>query len=176
MKSLCCSLVLILTVSWPRPGAAQASSEPSTRACPRQLEPLVARLLPDLPSYANRVALRSRRSDRDRPDVTYMMLAGRAEFEPLALSPDAPPPSEPQQVFFTTLERQYAGDRLLARQNFYWLFLARADDGWYLAALYYRLGTTEATRPPAPPREASNGTIGRAIQLWLRDCRAGALR
>lgn len=162
---------------------AIALSPPVARAegapCPRQLEPLVTRMLPELPSYANRVALRSRRLEREGlpgADVTYILLAGRAEFEPLELSPGQPPPAEPQQVFFTTLERQYAGDRLLARQNYHWLFLAPAADGWYLAALYTRLGSTRADGYPSPPREASNSAVGRAVQLWLRDCRAGAWR
>ncbi|NJL03152.1 MAG: hypothetical protein HC838_03330 [Spirulinaceae cyanobacterium RM2_2_10] len=145
-------------------------------SCPTQLEPLVAQLLPELPSYANRVVQRSRRLDSDRRDITYIMLAGRAEFEPLSLGLGEPPPAEPQQVFFTTLERQYTGDRQIDRQNYYWLFLTQADDGWRLAALYLRFGTTRDGGYPSPPREASNGVIGRAIQLWLRDCRAGAVR
>ncbi len=154
----------------PRSAGAQ------TTACPHQLEPLVAQMLPELPGYANRVALRSRRLSRDRPDPAYTMLAGRAEFEPLELSPGQPPPTEPQQVFFTTLERQYAGARLLSRQSYHWLFLVQAGDGWRLAALYTRLGATRPEGSPSPPREASQSILGQAVQLWLRDCRARARR
>jgi hypothetical protein len=30
--------------------------------------------------------------------------------------------------------------------------------------------------PASPPTDTSNGVIGRAIQIWLRDCRNGDVR
>ena len=37
------------------------------------------------------------------------------------------------------------------------------------------VGLRGQTRPPTPPRETSEGIIGQAVRLWLRDCRAGAI-
>jgi hypothetical protein len=56
--------------------------------CPISLEPLSDRLLQDLPSYANRVIQRSRSvvdGDRSLYIPLYVIIAGRAEFQPLPL-------------------------------------------------------------------------------------------
>lgn len=58
--------------------------------CPADLETLVDRLLQDLPSYANRVIVRSHFSYNTNipPDyvLPQIMLVGRPEFEPLPLN------------------------------------------------------------------------------------------
>ncbi|MEG4320747.1 MULTISPECIES: hypothetical protein [unclassified Microcoleus] len=58
--------------------------------CPADLEALVDRLLQDLPSYANRVIVRSNFSpNTNTPPVDALpqiILAGRPEFEPLPLN------------------------------------------------------------------------------------------
>ncbi|NJR45072.1 MAG: hypothetical protein HC775_04305 [Hyellaceae cyanobacterium CSU_1_1] len=41
--------------------------------------------------------------------------------------------------------------------------------------LFSRLGNVDNNQPPTPPRETTDGIIGRGIQLWLRDCRANAV-
>jgi hypothetical protein len=154
------------------------------RTCPEDVETLMELLLRDLPSYANRVMRRSR--ILDNPDDDYdrsLILAGKPEFEPLSLSPvsvsqvgELDPLEPPQQVFFTTLERIQHENRLYRVQSYYWLFLTDTDSGWRLALLYASLGSSNQARPSLPPRENSNGIVGRAIQLWLKDCRAGAIR
>ena len=140
-------------------------------ACPQDLETVVALLLEDLPGYANRVIQRSRSSgDRE----TYIIMAGRPEFAPLELSstrPLPPSPDAPKQVFFTTLEQSFEEERAIARENYHWLFLAPAPDGWRMATIFTRYGSLQKDRPPSPPRETSNGAIGQAVRLWLRDCR-----
>ncbi|MGK7928739.1 MAG: hypothetical protein AB4290_26465 [Spirulina sp.] len=144
-------------------------------ACPRDLETVVGLLLGDLPGYANRVIQRSRASgggDRE----TYIVMAGRPEFDPLELGITRPLPTSPdapKQVFFTTLEQYFEGDRAISRENYHWLFLVPTPDGWRLATLFTRYGSLQKDRPPSPPREASNGAIGQAVRLWLRDCRYG---
>lgn len=159
---------------------SHAHAQQSPRlTCPEEMETLVSYLLADLPAYANRVGDRLRPASVDL--WSYIITAGRPEFEPLPLKPPQiasadPIPDSPQQVFITTLERQYLGDRVSQIQEFHWIFLTRSTEGWRLAFMYTRTGGYPGTQPPSPPRESSDGVIGRAIELWLRDCRAGILR
>lgn len=140
-------------------------------------------LIKDLPSYANRVLSRIRRLNTKDYGFSYVLVAGNPEFEPLTLGPGqyTPPTSgadleSPQQVFLTTLERQYIGGKALESQHYHWLFLTQTPGGWRLAMMYSRIGSSLPGRPPTPPRESSKGVIGQAITIWLRDCRAGAIR
>jgi len=150
--------------------------------CPEDVETLTSWMLRDLPHYANRVIQRSRPVNEDNDIDLYIIVAGRAEFQPLTLGPGSynsvttTNVEPPQQVFFTTLERQYVEGGAIERQSFHWLFLTNTDSGWRLALMFTRLGSPSPERPPTPPRESSNGIIGRAVQLWLRDCRADAIR
>lgn len=176
--------------------------------CPSDLQGLTTGLLRDLPSYANRVASRNLRLPVEEPSVAppnVVVIAGLPDFTPIDLSDyspvdtptdaitngdagsdsTAPADSPLQQVFFTTLERQYWQNQLVSLQNYHWLFLVQHQDGWYMALLYSSLGRYTASanplelvagqRPPTPPEESSDGIIGQAIRLWLRDCRAGAV-
>jgi len=156
-------------------------------SCPDRLEDLMTLLLRDLPSYANRVTARSfdapigvssRRINESRPG--YVLLAGRPEFGPLTLGPGnyistQPIADQPDQVFFTTLERQYAADRSVSLQHYHWLFLTRSTSGWRLVALFSRIGDEPADQPPTPPQDTTQGSIAQSIRLWLQDCRSGAI-
>ncbi|MFB2979419.1 hypothetical protein [Microseira sp. BLCC-F43] len=151
--------------------------------CPADVETLIALLLRDLPSYANRVTQRARRRSRSVEVYSYVILAGRPEFEPLTLGPgeytQAAPDSNSEdlrQVFLTTLERQYVGNKPVLLQQYHWLFLTKTDSGWLLAMMFSQTGLYPDERPPTAPRESSQGVIGQAIQIWLRDCRAGVIR
>jgi hypothetical protein len=153
-------------------------------ACPNELRPLVSRLLEDLPTYAGLVAGRSLDRPSD-PDNSFgsILLVSEPDYSPIDLvdplpetSPDEN--SKVRQVFFTTLERQYWQGQSVSLQNYHWLFLTQDEAGdWYLALMYSSLGSYPApeNRSPTPPQESSNGIIGRAVTLWLRDCRAGAV-
>lgn len=150
--------------------------------CPDDVETLISLMLRDLPSYANRVRQRSRRLNETSNIVNYVVLAGRPEFEPLTLGPgqytSLPPTADvepPQQVFFTTLERQYRGNEASQLQLYHWLFLTKTSDGWRLAMMFSQIGSSSG-RPPTPPQESSEGIVGQAVNTWLRDCRAGAIR
>ncbi|NEO86416.1 MAG: hypothetical protein F6J87_19480 [Spirulina sp. SIO3F2] len=145
-------------------------SEPIS--CPTEVESLTQRLLADLPSYANRVQQRSRTLESTRSQ-TYVVLAGKAEFEPLPVYRDDP---TTEQVFFTTLEQVFTEKGARSQQHFHWLFLTQTPNGWYMVTILTRFGSSNPSREPEPPREASNGVVGQAIQLWLRDCRAGTVR
>lgn len=154
-------------------------------SCPDDLAPLMTGLLRDLPSYANRVANRSLGITPDEDTVFgTVLLAGAVDLEPLDLSDRSfgnnPMTGDSEdnvhQVFLTTLERQYSDDQMQEFQHYHWLFLTHSDSGWRLALMYSSLGRYPASdRAPTPPQESSNGIVGQAVRLWLRDCRAGAV-
>lgn len=171
-----CSSALLLLLTY--------SSALSTQnfSCPADLETLTTGLLRDLPTYANRVAQQARRSSRTIDVYSYMLLAGRPEFEPLSLSPgerNSVPISDsnqPQQVFITTLERNYTTGKAVELQQYHWIFLTRTQSGWRLAMMFSQTGPYPGGRPPTPPRDSSHGVVAQAIQRWLRDCQSGVIR
>jgi hypothetical protein len=144
--------------------------------CPEDVETLTAMLLRDLPSYANRVSQRARNRERSLDVSGYVLLAGRPEFEPLSFGPGEYTPTAledtPTQVFFTTLERQYVSGEAVQFQHYHWLFLTQTESGWRFVLMLSQIGSPP-DEPPSPPTDTSNGVIGRAIQIWLRDCRSG---
>ncbi|HIK44125.1 MAG TPA: hypothetical protein IGR64_04470 [Leptolyngbyaceae cyanobacterium M65_K2018_010] len=160
-------------------------------SCPQDIETLVPWLLQDLPSYANRVASRGRGSlAQPLEPLGTVVVASQPDFAPLdladrALGPGLDPRADIRQVFFTTLERQYQPTQVVSLQHFHWLFFVSTADGWRLALMYSSLGgyprsddSSSATGPVGlltPPQESSQGILGQAVSLWLRDCRAGAV-
>ena len=145
----------------------------------QNLEPLIEKMLNDLPSYANRVIQRSRPSERTVSWNSYVILAGKPDYTPLPIKTSqyqTSLPDQTKQVFFTTLEKQYSPQGFQERQNYYWLFLTYTLDGWKMVMLYTQLGSTIPNTPPSPPQETSQGIVGSAINLWLRDCQAGTIR
>jgi len=162
----------------PDPDASPQFLRPAS-ICPEDVDLLIQGLLRDLPGYANRVARRTLGTFPDDTPFSTVLLAGRAELEPLPLEPlafEEPPTDATQQVFFTTLERRYTETAAIALEQYHWLFLVPAADGWRLTLMFSRTAPDEnVVRPPTPPRESSDGIMGQAIRLWLRDCRAGAI-
>ena len=156
-------------------------------ACPTDVETLAALLIRDLPGYTNRVlqrtvaALPNNETDgREAYRPSTVLVAGRAEFEPIDLddytfTTESGAGGPISQVFFTTLSRQYAGLRDRQVQEYHWLFLTQAKDGWRLAFIYSAIDDDLTVGAALPPRENSEGSVGKAVQLWLRDCRAGAI-
>ena len=173
-------------------------------ACPEDVEPLTSMLLRDLPAYANRVVLRAygrspgdlnpeirqdpnriRYLDTRQPGI--VIIAGIPEFDPLTLGPGIyqpiklsneaeQEPEAPEQIFFTTLERQYLRDGETEEiQQFHWLFLARTTERWYLSQLFSSWGGYPNGQPPTAPEDVTNGAIAQAIRLWLDDCAAGSV-
>ena len=142
--------------------------------CPADLETLVDRLLQDLPSYANRVIVRSHFSPNTSTPPGYalpqIILAGRPEFEPLPLNSGEALPENASQVFITTLERQYRGGKPVEIEQYHWLFFTKTKNGWELAKIVSRFGTAADIRPLLG--QDSESEIAEAIRLWLRDCHA----
>jgi hypothetical protein len=156
MKHLLLTLAIVLI-----PTSAVAA----VPTCPTEFQPLITSLLKDLPSYTNRIAVRSRPLDQTR-NLPKIITAGRPEYEPLPADNTQDPTLK--QVFFTTLERQTLGKTTVTSQQFHRLLLTDTRYGWRMIALYTRFSS--GTDSPLPPRETSQGDLGQGIQLWLRDC------
>lgn len=162
-----------------KPVLKQPSPSPaaiSSQQCPITLPALVERMLPDLPSYINRVRIRAGITK------SYIVLAAKPEFEPLPLSGMTDLPSQPQsndvkQVFFTTLMRRYEGRSITNLQEYHWAFFAGQQQDWQLAMMYSTIGVYPATssQPPLALRNSSDGSVAVAIKAWLADCRTGNL-
>jgi hypothetical protein len=190
-------LGLMMAVVWGSPAGAmpflsetiarqspEASEEPEfirpRTLCPDTVESLMPLLLRDLPSYANRVSQRAYIDEfRITPDIPgTIIVAGRPEYDSIELTTLQYVPQQDdttQQVFFTTLERQYASEAIVDLQHYHWLFLTQTQAGWQFVLLFSALGDTPPNEPPTPPQDASQGVIAQAIRLWLRDCRAGRI-
>ena len=157
-------------------------------SCSNQdLSQLTNKLLLDLPAYFNRATQRARRLDRSVQVYSYMLVAGKPDFTPLSLkrwTDEATDEADKsvnnakgvEQIFFTTLERQYVKGKALQLQQFHWLFLTKTKSGWRMAMMYSQTGGYPKQQPPTPPRESSNSAVGQGIETWLRDCRAGSIR
>ncbi len=156
----------------------------SLQLCPTDLQVLAPQLLADLPSYANRAASRTATLEQLLTEPrTTLLVTSPADLTPIDLAELGPGgggearDSGLEQVFFTTLERQFWPDRVVSLQHHHWLFLAPSPEGWRLALLYSSVDTLNGThgRAPTPPQETSDGIVGQAVRLWLRDCQAGAI-
>ena len=148
-------------------------------SCPKDIQKLTSLLLKDLPDYSNRVIQRTQTANRQVGVRNFIITATKAQFEPLPLPRLQYAPinnEEPEQVFFTVAEKQYSNNRVTTMQTYHWLFLAQTDDGWRTVMMFSRFGNSSSSNPPTPPQETTNGIIGRGVQLWLRDCRAGTVR
>ncbi len=143
--------------------------------CPNDIQTLTASLLEDLPSYSNRVIQRTQNLNQAAGTENYIITASRAELESLdlpRLQYSQIDNRDPEQVFFTVLERQYIDNKIVDIETYHWLFLSQTDSGWRTVMMFSRFGNSDQANPPTPPRETTNGIIGRGVQLWLRDCRA----
>jgi hypothetical protein len=188
MRQIGIGVGLVLAGFLVAPGAI--ATEPSDgyirpdTTCPTNLADLVPLMLRDLPSYANREIQLARVdtlvADADGESTLahypYVLVAGQEDLEPLTLGPGAYDPAtsaEPSQVFFTTLERQYAEGKPTTIQQYHWLFLAQSDSGWWFVMQLSRVGAYPEGQPTTAPQDSSDGVIALAIRTWLRDCRSG---
>lgn len=172
---------LILSSLFPQPLVLAKLSDGEqlpAKQCPTDVTTLTNLLLRDLPDYSNRVIQRTQKLHRGREIYRYIITTGKSEFKPLNLPQiQYQPTKEPavEQVFFTVFEREYRNNQKTEIQTYHWLFLTPTSDGWHLVTMFSRFGDSTVNNPPTPPQETSNGIIGRAVQLWLRDCRAGRI-
>jgi len=171
---LCCHVLLgagaILT-----PAKVETAPPPlPPPLCQAELKTLTTKLLEDLPNYANRAHIRLGISNN------YVIVASRPDFKPLPLGPGqraAAPKnltakSDPYQIFFTTLERNYQGSESVQLQLYHWLFLTQTERTWRVALMYSMVGPYPGGGPPSPPQDSSEGSLAEAIRTWLRDYRS----
>lgn len=149
----------------------------------KDLAILTDKLLKDLPAYFNRATQRARRLKRPVEVYSYMLLAGKPDFTPLPLKSWTDKEDKlidedkrVEQIFFTTLERQYLKGKAIQLQGFHRLFLTKTETGWRMSMMYSQTGGYPKQKPPTPPRESSNSAVGQGIKTWLRDCRAGTIK
>jgi hypothetical protein len=165
---------------------AQAAGR-SPAICPTAFEPMIEQLLKDLPHYANRLIVKSRKLGGPPPG-NYVMVMGPPDFAALPLATQAQPPvgeaprtenrPDLRQVFFTSLERQYSTTQITPLQGFHWSIWAQSSTGWQFVTLRSQLGSgpLASSKGPSPdrilvpPREADYSPIAEGIRLWLRDC------
>lgn len=180
-----CWLVLSNTFNYPALAANSVVNITKEKSsCSNQdLATLTTNLLRDLPSYFNRATQRARRLDRSVEVYSYMLVAGKPDFTALPLKSWTDETDKStnetkgvEQVFFTTLERQYLKGKAVQLQGFHWLFLTKTESGWRMAMMYSQTGGYPKQKPPTPPRESSNSAIGQGIKTWLRDCRAESVK
>jgi hypothetical protein len=133
-----------------------------------------------LPSYANRAAQSRRRNVKD-PNYSNYILAGQPDLNSIAITnPEYSPAvaqSPPQQLFISTLERKFSSRNTIEQQRFHWLFLTQSNKGnWHLALMYSRLEKNAQDPRILPPLDSSQTPMGEAVNIWLRDCRAGQIK
>jgi len=105
---------------------------------------------------------------------SYVLAAGKPEFAPLKL--DAYQSEGVEQVFFTTLERQYINHKVVELQEFHRLLLTKTPDGWSVVMMFTQTGAYPVKQPVSPPRDSSDSAIAQGVKAWLRDCQAGSVR
>ena len=177
-------IVVFKTFNYPGLAANSINNKKETISCSNQdLATLTTKLLQDLPAYFNRATQRARRLDRPVEIYSYMLVAGKPDFTPLPLQSwtDEGDKSvngnkEVEQIFFTTLERQYVKGKSVQLQGFHRLFLTKTESGWRMSMIYSQTGGYPKQKPPTPPRESSTTAVGQGVKTWLRDCRAGSVR
>jgi hypothetical protein len=159
----------------------QGENKEVSNSCSEQsLETITAQLLLDLPSYSNRVTQRARRLSRSVDIYPYVLVAGKPDFQTLPLnSGDIVKKYESEgieQVFFTTLERQYLNKKAVEIQQFHRLFLTKTKNGWTVVMMLTQTGEYPVKSLIAPPRDSSESAIAQGVKLWLRDCNSTAWR
>ncbi|MEM6425508.1 MAG: hypothetical protein AAF728_10170 [Cyanobacteria bacterium P01_D01_bin.128] len=149
-----------------------------TMACPTDFETLSSLLVRDIPSYTNRILQSSVADIPDGYRPAYVITASLPERAPLDITDqvyttDADGHQQLQQLFFTTLERQYSDLEVTEINHFHWLFLAADGESWQMVFMFSAIAAEGEVQ--LPTRDSSQGSVGQAVQRWLVDCRAGAV-
>ncbi|MEO1209478.1 MAG: hypothetical protein AAFX78_08040 [Cyanobacteria bacterium J06638_20] len=181
-------LLLSHGAAWAQPDSDPATGTEAgdlrqTGRCPIDLDALMPLLLRDLPSYSNRVIQRARVRDRSADISGYILLSSLPDIDMAPFDPGNPPPLNPiepestvQQVFFTTLERQYGISGFTQIQAHHQLFLTLTDTvGWQIVLMQTILDEYPSGALLSEPRDSTYGVVAQGIELWLRDCQAGAI-
>ena len=156
----------------PRIEKIESTEPPKPKStCPENsedLEILMANLILDLPGYVNREIQRDRQSNEDYLERN-IVIAGRPEFEPLPIDYMPFFQEDINQIFLTTLERQYRDSQVVELQQFHWLFLRQNQRKWELVNMFSIEESLLGDLPPQP-EDSSNGVFARGIRAWLKGC------
>ena len=156
------------------------------RQCPTNLGELADLLTADISDYGNRVIQKSSIFSHKLDFLpTYIVTASKAELEPLSIDSlqesslqNTNGNDNIQQIFFTSLERQYSNSKTIVEaENYHWLILTYNNQQWQLVQSFTRFGYPRGDKTVVSPiRDSTNGVIGQAVKIWLKDCYAGSLR
>ena len=153
--------------------------------CPQELSELAQLMTNDISDYANRVIQKSSIYSHPLDFLpTYIITTSPAEIKPLPLNQSQftseieITPEDAQQIFFTSLERQYPNNKtMIETQNYHWLIMTLTHEGWNLAMAFTKFGYPRQDKIiVSPPHDTTYGIIGQAVSLWLKDCRSGTLK
>lgn len=153
------------------------------KKCSNNLEDLANSLVKDIPDYSNRVIQRNRTYSHPLQFFPfYVITAGNLDLKPLPLNQNqyqdltkSNLDNNVEQIFFTTLEKQYStNNRIIETQNFHWLMLTNTPQHWKLVMAFTILGYPDNFSSQnfisSPVIDSTEGIIGQAVTLWLRDC------
>ena len=132
------------------------------------LEIIVAALILDLPSYVNREIQRYREPHEDYLKRN-IIIAGSPEFEDLPIDYKPFIQEGLNQIFLTTLERQYRGSQVVELQRFHWLFMKQSQTQWELINMFSIEESSSENILPQP-KDSSNGVFAKGIRAWLKKC------
>lgn len=146
--------------------------------CPQDFTALSALLVRDIPGYTNRILQSSVADIPTAYRPAYVITANQPERTPLDVrdlvyTTRTDSGESMQQLFFTTLERQYSALEASSLSHFHWLFLAPGDEGWEMVFMFSAIDAENEVM--LPPRDSSQGSVGQAVRRWLRDCRVNAV-
>ncbi|EAW37246.1 hypothetical protein L8106_11237 [Lyngbya sp. PCC 8106] len=142
------------------------------QTCPIELQTLVDQMLPDLPSYTNRVIERRSNSREFERDASVLIAGQLDKLEPLPFNVNLDYPDETYLVYLKTWERQYDTNKIIRFQKYHWLFLRKSASGWELEKMFSKSSSYPRYGFYSLPGETSKSAIAEAIRLWLRDCQA----
>ncbi len=142
------------------------------QTCPVELQTLVDQMLPDLPSYTNRVIERRSNSREFKRDTSVLIAGQLDELEPLPFNVNLDYPNETYLVYLKTWERQYYNNKIIRFQKYHWLFLRKSASGWELEKMFSKSSSYPRYGFYSLPGETTESAIAQAIRLWLRDCQA----
>ena len=166
--------------------AQQVVKEQNDRQCPNDIKVLADLLTRDISDYGNRVIQKSSMYSHKLDFLPiYIVTSTQAELEPLSIgSLDESSLQKTnendniQQIFFTSLERQYSNSQtIIEAENYHWLILTYNNQQWQLVQSFTRFGYPRGDKTVVSPiRDSTSGVIGQAVKIWLKDCQAGSLR
>lgn len=150
-----------------------------SKQCEGDWEEVAKSIMKNIPNYSNRVIQRGSIFSHSLNFLpTYIITVNQGKTTPSDFDLTSFPPikyqpkEEIKQLFFSTKERQYSNSQqIIETENFHWLIFTDTPEGWRLVMAMTRFGYPSPQGfITSPPKDTTNGVIGQAVNLWLRDC------